>query len=86
VEDVTGRGFKEVKGVDQVLNEALRFIRHEPNVVEVNLEDAVGRYLAEDVYSSVNVPPFNRSAVDGYAVKEHRHIRVIANQPSDTEG
>jgi len=80
VEDVTGRGFKEVKGVDQVLNEALRFIRHEPNVVEVNLEDAIGRYLAEDVYSSVNVPPFNRSAVDGYAV---RSIDTFGSSPTN---
>lgn len=80
MEDVTGRGFKEVKGVDQVLNEALRFIRHEPNVVEVNLENAVGRYLAEDVYSSVNVPPFNRSAVDGYAV---RSIDTFGSSPTN---
>jgi len=30
---------------------------------------ALGRVLAEDVVSKVDIPPFDRSAVDGYAVK-----------------
>lgn len=35
---------------------------------EVALEEAYGRSLAEDVYSPVDAPPFDRSTVDGYAV------------------
>lgn len=35
---------------------------------EVDISMAVGRILAEDVYSRVNVPHFRRSTVDGYAV------------------
>ena len=34
----------------------------------VQLLDAVGRTLAEDVIAQVNVPDFNRSTVDGYAI------------------
>lgn len=34
----------------------------------VPFERALGRVLAEDVVSEVDVPPFDRSAVDGYAV------------------
>ncbi len=30
--------------------------------------DAMGYYLAEDVFSPINVPEFNKSRVDGYAV------------------
>ncbi|MFB6491038.1 MAG: molybdopterin biosynthesis protein [Thermoproteus sp. AZ2] len=37
-------------------------------VEEVDLLQAYGRVLAEDVYSEVDVPPFDRSTVDGYAV------------------
>ena len=37
-------------------------------VEEVNLEDAVGRILAEPIYSKADSPPFDRSEVDGYAV------------------
>ena len=33
------------------------------------LREARGRVLARDVVSRVNVPPFDNSAVDGYAVR-----------------
>jgi molybdopterin molybdotransferase len=35
----------------------------------VTLREAMGRVLAEDVIAPVNVPPFDNSAVDGYAVR-----------------
>jgi len=35
---------------------------------KVKLENAVGLCLAEDIKSDLNMPPFNRSAMDGYAV------------------
>ena len=35
----------------------------------VAVDDAVNRVLAEDLTAKVNVPPFNRAAMDGYAVK-----------------
>jgi molybdopterin molybdotransferase len=35
----------------------------------VTLWNAMGRVLAEDVIAPVNVPPFDNSAVDGYAVR-----------------
>jgi molybdopterin molybdotransferase len=34
----------------------------------VTLREAAGRVLAEDIIAPVNVPPFDNSAVDGYAV------------------
>lgn len=36
---------------------------------KVLLENAVGRVLAEDVCSDMDMPPFNRSAMDGYACR-----------------
>jgi molybdopterin molybdotransferase len=35
----------------------------------VTLREAAGRVLAEDVVAPVNLPPFDNSAVDGYAVR-----------------
>jgi len=35
---------------------------------EVNLTDAVGRTLAEDIIANEYIPSFDRSAMDGYAV------------------
>jgi molybdopterin molybdotransferase len=34
----------------------------------VSLDDALGRVLAEDVTSTIDVPPFDSSAMDGFAV------------------
>ncbi len=51
--------------------EALKIIlgsAKEPSVVKVGLGDALGCVLAEDVKASINVPPFNNSAMDGFAV------------------
>lgn len=38
------------------------------DVEEINIRDAVGRILAEPVISEIDVPGFDRSTVDGYAV------------------
>jgi putative molybdopterin biosynthesis protein len=35
---------------------------------EIELENAYGRVLAEDIFSPIDYPPFDRSEVDGYAV------------------
>lgn len=48
--------------------------------VKTRVEDAVGRVLMEDVRSALDMPPFNKAAVDGYAVRaadlaERRELR-----------
>lgn len=35
---------------------------------QLGLDQALNRYLAEDVYSQINLPLFSQSAVDGYAL------------------
>ena len=35
----------------------------------VNIENAKNRIILEDIYSPINQPPFNRSPLDGYALK-----------------
>jgi len=35
----------------------------------ISINDASGRVLAEDVVAKYNIPPFDRAAMDGYAVK-----------------
>ncbi len=36
---------------------------------EVTLENCTERILAENIYADRDIPPFNRSAVDGYAIR-----------------
>ncbi len=40
-----------------------------PFAEKAGLDQAVGRVLAEDIFSDVEMPPFNKSAVDGYACR-----------------
>lgn len=45
------------------------FSHYQFDVEEVNIIDSKNRILAEDIVSDINVPEFNRSTVDGYAIK-----------------
>ncbi|SDI33663.1 molybdopterin molybdochelatase [Ferrimonas sediminum] len=47
-------------------------------VEEVALEEAVGRVLAQDVCSAIDLPGFDNSSMDGYAV---RAAEVVQGQP-----
>ena len=38
-------------------------------VEAINIDDASGRVLAEDIVATLSIPPFDRAAMDGYAVK-----------------
>ncbi len=37
------------------------------DAVIINITDAVGFVLAEDIYAAIDMPPFNQAAMDGYA-------------------
>jgi molybdopterin molybdotransferase len=55
------------------LEDALQIIAENVSplaVDDVELADAVGRVLAQDVVSDVCIPPFDKSAMDGYACKK----------------
>jgi molybdenum cofactor synthesis domain-containing protein len=49
-------------------------------VEDVPIEEAAGRVLAEGVVAGFNVPPFNRSSMDGYAIKA-RDTREASSKP-----
>ncbi len=66
--DVRMRGFKDRADVDAVLSllrERLRPLASET----VSVREAAGRVLAQDIVSPLAVPPFDRSAMDGYALR-----------------
>ncbi len=61
--------FHTLVSVDEAFSMLGRYHRLEPLGVEVvGLEEALWRVLAEDVGARVDVPPFDRSEVDGYGV------------------
>jgi len=63
------KGFKQTTRPEQALkrfldNLAARQLESE----KVSLDEALGRVLAKDIVSNVNIPPYDRAAMDGYAV------------------
>ncbi|NJE60226.1 gephyrin-like molybdotransferase Glp [Thermococcus sp. 21S7] len=53
----------------------------EPEIESVPLGEALGRVLAEDVTSPINVPPFDRATVDGYAVRAEDTFMAGESEP-----
>lgn len=65
--------------------EALRIVLENtlsPEESVVKLEDSYGRVLYKDVYAERDMPPFDKSAVDGYALKREeigKPLTVLEN-------
>jgi len=65
---------KDLLGRDEALTveEALRLLNEQklgmPGVGSISIENAFGRVLSKDIISPENLPGFNRSTMDGYAV------------------
>ena len=64
------------------------------SIEEVSLIDGIKRVLAEDIHSKIDNPPFDKSAMDGYAIiaedsSNNEKIKVIdkifAGQVCDSE-
>lgn len=64
-----GRPFTALVPFEEALARVLERVRPVERVEEVPLEEALDRVLARDVTSSVDVPSFDRAAMDGYAVR-----------------
>ena len=64
--------------VAEALDKILSKVPKNP-VVEIGLTSALNCVLAENVYSPISMPPFNQSAMDGYALcGNQKNYRVVA--------
>jgi len=54
---------------EEALNTVLTQDFGSPGCERVGLSDCAGRILAEDIFSDMDMPPFDKSAVDGYACR-----------------
>ena len=48
---------------------------------KLNIEEASGRIIGEDIYAPINQPPFNRSPLDGYALKSEDTLGASKDKP-----
>ena len=64
------KGFQKLTLVDQALQTWFNLLQiGKPKVVVVSLQEALHRVLAEDLIAHEDLPRFDKSAMDGYAVK-----------------
>ena len=67
------------------LDKAMEICFNELTLIEdrevVHISEAFGRVLGEDIEALVNVPPFARSSMDGYAVKSEDTFGAGQNKP-----
>ncbi len=67
--------------VEEALANILKHF-HPLEAEQVPLLEALDRVLAEDIVSSINVPPFNNSAMDGYAVRAEDVAKASPERPT----
>ncbi len=52
------------------------------SIEKVKVLNSIGRILAEDIYANIDLPPFDRSTVDGYAVIAESLYGVEEDKPA----
>lgn len=55
--------------IDTAISKMLESITPIASTMVLPLENAIGHILSEDIRSPINVPPFDNSAMDGYAIR-----------------
>jgi molybdenum cofactor synthesis domain-containing protein len=78
--DIRMRGFHERTPVDKALRMLLENVKISGKE-EVRFYEALKRVLAEDVIAERDNPPFNRAAMDGYAVKGENTFGASQTNP-----
>jgi len=77
-----GELFREIEYVEEALRRYLNVIKQPSiEIEEVPLEEALHRILAEDITANIDIPPFDRAAMDGYAVRAEDTFGASENNP-----
>jgi len=80
--DIKMKGFLELVSIEEALERFFSSVRLvEPEVEQVGISDALGRVIAEDVHSDWDVPPYDRAAMDGYAVRSVDTVGASSTNP-----
>jgi molybdopterin molybdotransferase len=76
------KGFEKLTNVDDALQSFLSKLKLERlDSEQIPISDALWRVTAEDIQAKYNLPPFDRSAVDGYALRAKDTFGVSAFKP-----
>ncbi|MEG1500405.1 MAG: molybdopterin molybdenumtransferase MoeA, partial [Clostridiales bacterium] len=67
--------------IEEAQNLLLNAISKKPKEEELLLENALGRILSRDIISQMQVPPFYRSSMDGYALLSSATVSSSEENP-----
>jgi molybdenum cofactor synthesis domain-containing protein len=74
--------FRKLLTLDEARQIIHQHFKPKPSgIEEITLLEACNRVLAEDITATLDIPPFNRSTVDGYAVKAVDTFGSDENKP-----
>jgi len=78
------KGFEKLTNVDDALQSFLRQLKPKKlDSEQIPIHAALGRVTAEDIRAKHNLPAFDRSAVDGYALRAKDTFGVSAFNPKN---
>lgn len=72
--------FRELVPVEEA-RKIINSLQVLPEKENITLENALGKTLAEDMVTEINVPPFPRAVMDGYAVRAEDTYASIETDP-----
>ncbi|HVP41090.1 MAG TPA: gephyrin-like molybdotransferase Glp [Candidatus Krumholzibacteriaceae bacterium] len=75
--------FKQLITYEEALERIRKHIKPVTQTETVSIEDALDRVLAEDITANISVPPFDRAAMDGYAVKAEDTYGASSSKPKN---
>ena len=76
------KGFQKLTRVDEALQTWLKILKVKLcGETAVPLDKALNRVLATDLIATDDLPPFNKSAVDGYALKDEDTVGATQFKP-----
>jgi len=74
-------GFSRFEDVDEALKKLINLVNIKLDVIEVPVKESLGMVCAEDVKAPYDIPPYDRSAVDGYAVRSINTLSASPHNP-----
>jgi molybdopterin molybdotransferase len=78
------KGFRKLTPVEEALETFLEKIQiKKPRIVIIHLSQALNRVLAEQIVAEEDLPRFDKSAVDGYAVKAEDTFGSSQSKPKN---
>ncbi|MEK6976924.1 MAG: hypothetical protein AABX40_00795, partial [Candidatus Hydrothermarchaeota archaeon] len=75
--------FHEVVTIEEARRRLRSSFTFVPRVEVIGLDEALGRVTAGDVIAPIDVPPFDRATMDGYAVQATETFHADEERPRE---